>query len=196
MRDLIAIAACSIALNLVSPVSGFAQSDSLVRLQSDAPAHASSVMTVYGQSSVSDAPVELPPNLSFPEMYRETVEAMLQRSPAFRRQCMRLANAPELTVHVRHVMGNEFRFSRARTKITRLPAARLHAEVEIPAADDFAELMGHELEHIIEQLDGVDLILQASLPGTGVRTCDDGSFETIRARRIGALVAYETRSRR
>jgi hypothetical protein len=63
-------------------------------------------------------------------------------------------------------------------------------------ADDPAELMAHEFEHIVEQLDGVDLPVRAAVPGSGVRACSDGSYETIRAARIGRLVADETAGRR
>jgi len=56
-------------------------------------------------------------------------------------------------------------------------------------------LIAHEIEHVIERLDGVDLRARAALPGTGVRLCDGGddAFETIRARRAGLAVAEEVR---
>jgi hypothetical protein len=67
--------------------------------------------------------------------------------------------------------------------------------VEIRVLDHLAELIAHEIEHVIEQIDGVDLRVQSLLPGTGVRSCMDGSFETVRAVRVGRRVAQETRTR-
>lgn len=58
---------------------------------------------------------------------------------------------------------------------------------------DHAELIAHEIEHIIEQLDGIDLGARATLPATGVRRCADGAFETMRAIRTGLAVAGEMR---
>ena len=54
---------------------------------------------------------------------------------------------------------------------------------------DAAELIAHELEHILEQLDGVDLQAQA---GNGVVwKAGDGAFETRRAIEAGRRVARE-----
>jgi hypothetical protein len=58
------------------------------------------------------------------------------------------------------------------------------------------ELLAHELEHIIEQLDGIDLAAKAAVARSGVRECVDGSFETSRAVRVGTLVALEARAGR
>jgi hypothetical protein len=87
------------------------------------------------------------------------------------------------------------RGNRARTRIVRTADGRLEAIVQLSPLDNVAELIAHELEHIIEQLDGVDLEAQASLSGTGVRTCGDGSFETIRAARVGTTVARQLGAR-
>ncbi|MGH7465456.1 MAG: hypothetical protein ACREK1_09795 [Longimicrobiales bacterium] len=154
-------------------------------------------MRLYEQTQVADRPrVELPANLIIPDLYRETIETMLHRSPAFRRQCLRLANAPHVTVRLRNLYYNERTASRALTRIVRTSAGGLDATVQIQPLEHLPELIAHELEHVIEQIDGVDLLAHSSLPGTGVRTQDDGSFETIRARRVGALVARETRAGR
>ena len=45
------------------------------------------------------------------------------------------------------------------------------------------ELIAHEFEHVIEQLDGVDLAAHAALPHTGVTSIGHSTdiFETMRA---------------
>ena len=68
--------------------------------------------------------------------------------------------------------------------------------MEINPLGDFTELLAHELEHVIEQLDGIDLAAKAAVANSGVRSCTDGTFETSRAVRIGTVVALEARDRR
>ena len=82
---------------------------------------------------------------------------------------------------------------RARTQITQVAGKRLLATVEINPLGDFMELLAHELEHIIEQLDGVDLAARSTVARSGVWGCMDGTFETSRAVRVGTLVANEVR---
>jgi hypothetical protein len=65
--------------------------------------------------------------------------------------------------------------------------------VEIMDHDNQEELIAHELEHVIEQLDGIDLHALASRPATGVHVCADGAFETTRAVKVGRAVAGEVR---
>jgi hypothetical protein len=143
---------------------------------------------------VSDA-VEAPPNLRVPGGHQTAIVQMLERSPMFRRQCLRLAGAPQLAVIVRmlHPLTGG---PRARTQITQVEGNRLLATVEINPLGDFMELLAHELEHIIEQLDGVDLAAKATVARSGVWSCVDGTFETSRAVRVGSLVANEVRAGR
>ena len=55
------------------------------------------------------------------------------------------------------------------------------------------ELIAHEFEHIIEQLDGVDLGAHAAQPHTGVTAIGHRRdiFETMRAKRAGLKVVSE-----
>jgi len=63
---------------------------------------------------------------------------------------------------------------------------------------DFAETVGasHEIEHVIEQLDDVDLAAQARLPDTGVHSvsADSHVYETARALRVGLKVTEEVQA--
>jgi hypothetical protein len=149
---------------------------------------------VYLEPHTSDG-AEMPPNLTVPSTFRTTIEQMLERSPMFRRQCLRLAAAPQLTVVVR-MLHPLTAGPRARTQIKRADRNRLIATVEINPLGDFTELLAHELEHVIEQLDGVDLAAKSAVANSGVRSCVDGTFETNRAARIGLVVALEARGGR
>ena len=154
---------------------------------------ASAGVGVYIERYPAADNVEIPTNLDMPASYRATITGMLERSATFRRQCLRLAAAPQLTVVVRvqHPLAGG---PRARTQISRQDQGRLLASVEISAGGDFAELLAHELEHVIEQLDGIDLAAKAAISNTGVHSCN-GGFETSRAVRVGNLVALEARRR-
>lgn len=136
-----------------------------------------------------------PPNLVVQEIYRPLVESMLRDSPTFRRQCIRIAAEPKLTVHL--VIGPVQQRSdiRAITRMTRKPNGALAAYIDIGRMHDTVELIAHEFEHIIEQLDGIDLAERAALPHTGVSMVGPVAdmFETRRARLVGLKVASEVR---
>jgi hypothetical protein len=149
---------------------------------------------------VDVVPSGLPPNLLIPPMYEPLVESMLRYSPTFARQCLRIANAPGLTIKLEFHSVPAARFggtARARTRIIR-DNDRLIATVDIAQTVDVVELLAHEIEHVIEQLDGVDLASKARLPDSGVRAVrhEGVVFETIRARRTGLRVAEEVQRAR
>jgi hypothetical protein len=58
------------------------------------------------------------------------------------------------------------------------------------------ELIAHELEHVIEQLDQIDLASLAALRDTGVRHAQGEGvvFETARATQVGLKVTREVRA--
>jgi hypothetical protein len=193
----LAVATAAIVLSVAS-IPGLAQSNA-VRWRTTAPeltvALWSNGVDVYTERHAASEAVEPPPNLSVPSGHQTAIAQMLERSPMFRRQCLRLAGAPRLSVVVRmsHPLTGG---PRARTQITQAENSKLVATVEINPLGDFMELLAHELEHIIEQLDGVDLAAKAAVARSGVWSCVDGTFETSRAVRVGTLVASEVRSGR
>ena len=136
----------------------------------------------------------LPANLVVARLYEPLVEAMLRGSPTFRRQCVRIAAEAGLTVHLRFNAPPRRFDRRATTRVTR-HAHGLTAIVEIGAFEDTQELIAHELEHVIEQLDGVDLAARARLAHTGVKALGHRAavFETTRAQRMGRKVVSELR---
>jgi hypothetical protein len=138
-------------------------------------------------------PEAVPPNLE-PGIYRPVVQEMLQRSPTFRRQCWRITTASDLVVTLQPGSRPMVTRVRARTRISR-DGHRLVANIEIFSPDQAAELIAHELEHVIEQLDGVDLASKADAAMSGVRRGEapEPSFETVRATRAGMTVAAEVR---
>ena len=98
-----------------------------------------------------------------------------------------------MTVRLAINSGNSRSGTRATTRITRNAKGHVSAVIDIGSFQDTEELIAHELEHIIEQLDGVDLAARAALPHTGVTEVGDagGMFETTRAKRMGLKVVSE-----
>jgi hypothetical protein len=135
-----------------------------------------------------------PANVIVSPMFRPLVEAMLRDSPTFRRQCLRISGAPNLTVRL-DIWGMPSRSDvRATTKLTRYDDGRISALIDIAVRHDVEELIAHEFEHIIEQLDGIDLATHARRRHTGVTSLKAADvFETTRAKRVGLKVVHELR---
>ena len=134
-----------------------------------------------------------PPNLIVSSMYRPLVESMLRQSPTFRRQCVRIGAERSLMVHLAITKPSPGYDVRATTRITRDEKGRLSAAIQIRPLHDVEELIAHEFEHIIEQLDEVDLGAHAAQRHTGVTAIGHSRdiFETMRAKRAGLKVASE-----
>jgi hypothetical protein len=137
---------------------------------------------------------QLPSNVTISDAYADTVQTMLRSSATFRRQCARLGAARSLTVTVAPTILPNPQATQALTRIVVRRDGSMHAEVNIGTLGNAVELLPHEFEHILEQLDGVDLASLARLPETGVHAAGDGEpFETRRAIAVGRQVAREVR---
>ena len=136
---------------------------------------------------------DIPPNMQVSLVYRQLVVKMLSHSPTFRRQMLRIAAATHLTVSLQSAYPSTHQGLRATTEFSRDSKGNLSSNIEIVPLKDNVELIAHELEHVIEQLDGVDLAAKLRRPNSGVyATGDSGNlFETTRAKRVGFQVARE-----
>lgn len=137
-----------------------------------------------------DAPtLALPGSIELEEGLQPIVKWMLEHSPRFRQQCRTLAAAPRLRATVTVSYRQSIATYRAHTAFRQTGTGGLDARIEIRSASDISELLGHEFEHLIEQLDGVDLSI---LVREGeARRLTDGAFETERAIAAGQQVAGE-----
>ena len=131
----------------------------------------------------------IPTNLMVPEIVRPLVTSMYRRSPTFRRQCARLAEHQEVIVRIELEIG--VRYGHARSRLER-DQGGLNAvvQIELRAPALYVEFIAHELEHVLEQLDGMDLGRLARQGLDGV-VDGEGAYETARARSVGRLVARE-----
>ena len=143
-------------------------------------------------ASPARACTELPTTIQVDDFLAPVVDELLAASPTFSRQCERIADLSSVRVAVRMLPRGEESCCRARTTIRRYASGVMIAVVEIPSpriSVEYAELLGHEFEHILEQIDLVDL--NALADQGGASRLVGGAYETTRARRAGAAVAEE-----
>jgi hypothetical protein len=136
----------------------------------------------------------LPANVQLLHAIEREIQAIYDRSPSFRAQCARIAETDRLRVTVRINPAIPSR-CRAYTVVQRR-GNQIRAEVHLPPSADHAELLAHEFEHILEQIEGLDLRTLARVKDSGVYELDHAVFETDRARTAGAIVRTETRRSR
>ena len=172
------------------PLAAFVASTFVfISAPSDTNKHAN-VTAAPSVVSSCDAPtLALPESIELEQGLQPIVKWMLEHSPRFRQQCRTLAAAPRLRASVTMSHGQPSGTSRARTAFRQTKTGGLDAQIEIRNASDMSELLGHEFEHLIEQLDGVDLSAMAR--GGEARRLTDGAFETERAIAAGQQVAGE-----
>jgi hypothetical protein len=113
--------------------------------------------------------------------------ALLQQSPTFRQQCQRIAATFVLRVQVRLVPARHD--SRAETTIRRYEAGGLRADVLLSFGEDYIELLAHEFEHVLEQVERISLTQQLSSGQAWITPA--GAFETARAVEVGARARQE-----
>jgi hypothetical protein len=145
--------------------------------------------------SIAEIAICPPPNLVADDAHRTLIRTMWQRSDTFRRQCARIAGTREVQIAVHLGMPWDAGGARAITRITR-SGVGIRAEIYLPQFDDAIELLAHELEHVIEQLDGVNLREKTRRAGrTASVIHQDGVYETHRAVHTGRTVAQEVKDR-
>jgi Tol biopolymer transport system component len=117
--------------------------------------------------------------------FHSLVASMWRVSPTFKRQCLRLAAEPTLNVTL-SADAQERSSARAVTSMSFKSGALIRANVVLFSIADAPELIAHEIEHVIEQLDGIALTGEC-----GRITGHDGRIETCRAVEAGRRVARE-----
>jgi len=135
---------------------------------------------------------QLPANIQVTEQLRPAIATLIAKSATFRRQCDAIAAAPHVRVGMTLTLTPLGTNIRARALARRYAAGAVIVEVQIPHASDYVELIAHELEHVTELVDGVNLSARAiDHPDLVRRRPEDGAFETARARAAGEAAALE-----
>jgi hypothetical protein len=123
---------------------------------------------------------------------RRYVQTMLERSETFRQQWNRI-EAARVYVRIRRDVQLQNRPYRARTIIHRLLDGAIVASIEVDACGDPTEWLAHEFEHILEQMDGVDVAFVARTRREDAWASSADTFETERAIRVGQAVRREVK---
>lgn len=131
----------------------------------------------------------LPSNLIMTGDVRRLVEKVWRRSPTFRLQCARISQAQWLKIKLNFSAKTSLspRY-RALTLINKRSGL---ATIQIFTSSDYVELIGHEFEHVLEQIEGVNLETLVAENSGQARRHADGAFETARALNAGLRVRAE-----
>jgi hypothetical protein len=114
---------------------------------------------------------------------------MWSLSPTFRRQCARLAEHPEVLVRIDLLVG--VHNGPASALVERgYGSYRASVEIDVSKSALYVEHIAHELEHVLEAVDGTDLPRLSRQRVDGVINLG-GSYETARAQSVGRIVARE-----
>jgi hypothetical protein len=146
-----------------------------------------------GQSApVSGGAPVWPCRLVIASDLRPSVEVAWAHSPTFRSQCEQLAAAGTLVLLHR---ASSVQTPRQAESVIGVSADGITvARVLVRLNAETVELIAHELEHVLEHLDGVGLATAATRHRSGV-TVEGNAYETERAIKAGQRVAREVRDR-
>ena len=132
--------------------------------------------------------LSLPNNIAFPEAIHRVVEGSVTLSPTLQRQ---FAAITVTRAHVDVLVSPAAlpAFRRAETTISRYKNGFIKAQIVLPPGEEFGELLAHELEHVLEQIERVDL---PALVRAGLAHRDGhGVYETVRAQQAGVAASAE-----
>jgi hypothetical protein len=155
---------------------------------------AAPAQTLPTLDTVSSTSVSLPQraNIKVEPLLQPVIDALLRKSPTLRRQWQAIGAARIVRVSlISSWLGREAGNPRARTAVSRYASGAICAVVELPTGVDITELLSHELEHVLEQVEGVDLPALAKRRASGVWQVGHGVYETERARGAGLMALQE-----
>ena len=137
----------------------------------------------------------LPADSDIPAMSHSLLDDMWRGSATFRRQWTRVA-AARVRIAIAFDKSSAIDLVHAQSEITRKPDLRVRISLRL-ADRSAAEYFAHELEHVLEQLDEVDLAHAVANHVHGAKASGTlPVFETRRAIVVGRLVAAEVQAYR
>jgi len=164
------------------------------------------VAAVVFSSTIADAPADIagqkagkpvrvsawPCRLIPVDSLRSVIETGMERSATLRRQCDELAAAGAVVA----LEWDTARDSQSHAGAgMRVDGAVVTARVKLPPLGDTIVLLAHELQHVIEQTRGLDVVAEAGRPGSGVWRAF-GGYETQAAVDVSRQVTQELREKR
>lgn len=155
------------------------------------------VPTVAGLAGAAPAvDAVLPPRFHVAESVKPRFLDLLAHSPTFQAQCQRIVEAGvRVVIEVGHPWDFDPRINALSTLVRDDRGRLAFVRVRLSHAGSWTVLLPHELEHVVEQLDGVDLpVIAAARNGQAWRV-SGRAYETRRAHDVGHQVDQEYRKR-
>jgi hypothetical protein len=135
--------------------------------------------------------VETAPNIRGGPFIEPCLGTMLDRSPTFRKTYATIARHPNVRVSIAFDLGSDASVKRAETEVRRFATGDRVAAIRLYTTRDVVELIAHEMEHVREQTEGLNLPLMAEIHWSGIMRVGRNAFETQRAVDVGLSVARE-----
>jgi hypothetical protein len=132
----------------------------------------------------------VPANLKVPESLKPILEDVLRRSPTFRRQLQQLRRAPRVRMAISYGDLSIWHVLRAESTMYRYEWGAMKVDTRLYTVRDIVDVIAHELEHVCEQIEGLDVKTLARQRHSGVYNTG-GHYETQRAVLTGRQVARE-----
>jgi hypothetical protein len=148
-------------------------------------------------TSISNVPTGFPTNIVVQAGLRAAVAQLWEGSPTFRAQCQKIGEQKRYRVAM--VIEPTLSFSRswrAQCVLRAYSSGFVTARVMVPLSRHLPELIPHELEHVIEHIDGLNVQHEARRSGTGAYDVGSGRIETLRALRAGRQARQELEASR
>jgi len=185
------IAAVLGSLGVLAPMCGVGALSAASPAQTDGADHARD-----SDSLAALVRAGLPRGVWLPAALRPAVARMLERSPTFRAQCARLIALGSVHIGVtQDSAALRTKHCGAIAVIRRYASGIVVVAITLPQHGSPYDAFAHEVEHVIEYLEGVQLV---SLAASGARRTEvwrgESGIETRRALEAGRRVARETGS--
>ena len=156
------------------------------------PVQAQNIAQPDASGAAPVSAIARPLNVQIDPLLQPLVEELLRTSPTVRRQWETIAASRLVRVSlISSPLLRESTAARARTGVARYAFGAVRTVVELPSAVDITELLAHELEHVLEQVEGLDLPALAKDGSSGVQELRRGVYETDRARNAGLAAMRE-----
>jgi hypothetical protein len=147
-------------------------------------------------TSISNVPIGFPTNIVVQAELRPAVALLWAGSPTFREQCLKIGEHKRYRVAL--VVEPQLSISRnyrAQCVLRAYTSGFVTARVMVPLRM-VEELIPHELEHVVEHIEGINVKQAAGKYGTGAYDAGRGQIETIRAMEAGRRARRELESGR
>lgn len=151
------------------------------------------LLTVSSAAQDPQVPcADLVANIRVDSLLQPVIASLLRKSKIFRHQWLTIASSRRVRVTIKPLTPGLLGYgTRAHATLTRYEYGLVRAEIEMPIGSDYAELLPHEFEHVLEMIEGINLAQQAESSDGGIAEVDKGTFETRRARDAGLAASRE-----